>query len=125
MYVTVDLDDPTHDKIATAWARLSAFGSVHGRVSKSGTGVHLKSGETVPQDVPTHAHARWYCLDDEKRIEADKRNSIDSNQVLWDMTDGQSAGEWQSTLAGLLARYHVCPERLPKLWSGGRLYPTS
>ena len=121
MYVTVDLDNPTHDKIALAWERMSNFGPVYGRLSKSGTGVHIKSQKTVPQDVPVRPLIRWYCLDDEKRIRKDKRNTIDVNQVLWDTTDGQKAGSWIESLAELLAEYQIDKEALSGLYSGGRL----
>lgn len=120
MYVTVDLDEPTHDKIAKAWARVSCFGEPVGRISKSGNGVHIKSKRTVPQDVPPTPLARWWALDDEKRIKEDMKNTVDANQVLWDETNGRQAGEWVDSLSGLLAEYTI-GERLSKMWSGGRL----
>ena len=121
MYVTVDLDAPTHDKIALAWRRVSAFGPTVGRVSKSGNGVHLKSRKTVPQDVPVRPLLRWYCLDDEKRIKEDKNATIKENQVLWDSTDGLSAGPWRQSLAELLIDYRVAADNLPEYYAGGRL----
>lgn len=119
MYVTVDLDEPTHDKIVTAWGRLALFGPVVGRISKSGNGVHLKSKRVVPQDVPPAPLARWWCLDDEKRIKEDMKNTVDANQVLWDNTDGAKAGEWKKSPKELLAEYEV--SNIQKAWSGGRL----
>jgi hypothetical protein len=120
MYVTVDLDEPTHDKIAKAWARVSCFGPVVGRISKSGNGVHIKSKRTVPQDVPPTPLVRWWCLDDEKRIAEDMKNTVDANQVLWDETDGRKAGEWMDSLSELLAEYMI-EQSLDEMWSGGRL----
>jgi len=120
MYVTVDLDEPTHDKIAKAWARVSCFGDPVGRISKSGNGVHIKSQRTVPQDVPPMPLARWWALDDEKRIAEDMKNTVDSNQVLWDETDGQEAGEWVDDIKVLLADYMV-EQASDETWSGGRL----
>jgi len=119
MYITVDLDEPTHDKIVKAWGRVALFGPVVGRVSKSGNGVHIKSKQTVPQDVPPAPLARWWCLDDEKRIEEDKKNTVDSNQVLWDDTNGLQAGEWQDSLSDLLGDYMI-DQALGEMWSGGR-----
>lgn len=121
MYVTVDLDQPTHDKIALAWGRVSAFGPTIGRVSKSGNGVHLKSKKTVPQDVPPRPLIRWYCLDDEKRIKEDMKNSINANQVLWDNTNGHKPGAWTTSLEKLLSLYRIEKEKLPEYYSGGRL----
>lgn len=107
-YVTVDLDKPTRLDIVSAWYNVKSIdpdGNVQGRISSSGEGVHIRSRPVAPFPVPINETERRVCGDDPKRVDIDKENTIESNQVLWDTKYGKEAGEWTTDVNHLVKEY--------------------
>lgn len=110
MRATIDLDDPTEAEVIAAWERLDRHNDrpVHGRVSSSGTGVHLKIHGCDEQAV---ARLRRECGDDRKRIGFDQQTAIKPKQILFSEKPAKDgAGEWTTDRVELLAEYRArCP----------------
>lgn len=104
-YVSVDLDEPSIMQIAESWERVSLFGTPMGRVSSGGYGVHIVNRETLPETVHVNEHIRRYCGDDEGRIQGDKKDTQNNNQVLYDSKSVLQAGSWTDSLGELIAEY--------------------
>lgn len=105
MRATIDLDDPSELDVITAWERLAEHGDgrVYGRVSSSGSGVHLKVHGC---DEPTVAYLRRVCGDDTKRIAFDAGSLIKPKQILFSSKPtGDGAGEWSTDREHVLAAY--------------------
>lgn len=110
MRATIDLDDPTEAEVIAAWNRLDQHNDrpVHGRVSSSGTGVHLKIHGCDEQDVP---RLRRECGDDRKRIGFDNQTTLKPKQILFsEKPAADGAGEWTTDREEVLAEYRDrCP----------------
>lgn len=107
-YITVDLDDPSVVEVLRAWKRVKYYSDsdkIHGRVSSSGSGVHIASSLETPEDIPVNERERLLCFDDEKRVKGDKYNDIKSNQVLFDSKGGKDSGRWFNNLNDLVKEY--------------------
>jgi len=104
MRATIDLDDPRPIDILKAWHRLADHGDghVHGRVSSSGEGVHLKVHGC---DEETVARLRRLCGDDRKRREFDAATDLKPKQILFASKPTGTAGEWTDDLDRVLAEY--------------------
>jgi len=120
MRATIDLDDPREMEIVTAWNRLSKHGDgrVYGRVSSSGTGVHLKVHGC---DEDTVTMLRRVCGDDAKRRKFDRQSDRKPEQILFSSKPGQEgAGEWTQDMDRLLSEYRRrCPDEI-RLFGGER-----
>lgn len=122
MRATVDLDDPTELAVLKAWNRLERYGDgqVYGRVSSSGTGVHLKVHGC---DEDTVERLRRLCGDDQKRRDFDANTELKPKQILFSSKPGQEgAGEWTRDIDRVLSEYRRrCPvtTRYPGLDTGG------
>jgi len=111
-YVTVDLDNPQLGRIVKSWKRVSVLcditgsGGPYGRVSSSGTGVHIRTHWYRPHEVEVRSVLRRMCLDDKNRIAGDMENEIETNQVLYD-SKGATAhcGPWVRSLGDLIYQY--------------------
>lgn len=105
--ITVDLDMPGRFSITQAWHRVrrNGTGRVEGRVSASGTGVHIRDTRILPAEVPENHRVRRHCGDDPKRTNEEAKRSIQRKQVLWDTKGNQEAGPWVSSLDTLLKHY--------------------
>jgi len=123
MRATIDLDDPTELDVLKAWNRLERHGDgqVYGRVSSSGTGVHLKVHGC---DEDTVERLRRLCGDDQKRRDFDANTELKPKQILFSSKPGQEgAGEWTQDRERVMSEYRRrCPvtTRYPDL-DGGRL----
>lgn len=110
MRATIDLDDPSEVEILKAWNRLRNHGEgvVYGRVSSSGTGVHLKVHGCDEQTV---RHLRLFCGDDTKRIQFDEETTLKPKQILFSSKPGrEGAGEWTADREEVLSEYRRrCP----------------
>ena len=110
MRATIDLDDPTDIEVMQAWSDLEDAGDGHvkGRVSSSGSGVHLKvhgcDEATVRRLRELH--------DDQKRQRFDRDSELKPEQILFSSKPtGQGASDWTDDLDHLLAVYE---RRAPK-----------
>lgn len=110
MRATIDLDDPSEMEVIKAWNRLSGHGdgTVYGRVSSSGTGVHLKVHGCDPETVQ---HLRAVCGDDQKRRDFDAGTDLKPKQILFSSKPtGDGAGEWSSDMDRVVSEYRRrCP----------------
>jgi hypothetical protein len=110
MRATIDLDDPADLDIIKAWNRLADHGDgeVYGRVSSSGTGVHLKVHGC---DEETVERLRRLCGDDVKRRDFDRRTERKPKQILFSSKPGQEgAGEWSTDIDRVVSEYRRrCP----------------
>lgn len=104
MRATIDLDNPAVDEVVEAWETLSEHGDgvVYGRVSSSGTGVHLKVHGC---DRATVAALRVACGDDAKRRRFDRESELKPPQILFSSKRGRSAGEWTRDLDAVVEEY--------------------
>jgi len=105
MRATVDLDDPSELDIIRSWEIMSDYGDghVHGRVSSSGRGVHLKVHGCSNREV---AYIRGVCGDDVKRQQYDAETTLKPPQILFSSKpDGGHAGEWSTDREHVLANY--------------------
>lgn len=105
MRATVDLDDPSEFEVLKAWNRLAGYGDgdVHGRVSSSGRGVHLKVHSVDPEQVDL---VRAVCGDDTRRRAFDAGSTLKPKQILFSSKpSGATAGEWTTDREALLAAY--------------------
>lgn len=105
MRATVDLDDPTEMEILRAWNHLQGHGEgvVHGRVSSSGSGVHLKVHGC---DAETVKRLRQIAGDDQKRRDFDASTRLKPKQILFsEKPTGEGAGEWTTDRDHLIAEY--------------------
>lgn len=104
MRATIDLDDPTDMEILKVWNRLENHGDgeVYGRVSSSGSGVHLKvhgCDEATADEL-----RRMY--DDQKRRRFDADSDLKPKQILFSSKpDGGVAGTWTQDRERVLAEY--------------------
>lgn len=123
MRATVDLDDPSEFDIIKAWNRMAKHGDgrVYGRVSSSGTGVHLKVHGCSEATV---ARLRLVCGDDTKRIQFDENSDLKPKQILFSSKpNGAVAGDWSQRMETVLADYRRrCPVgvRYPEAPKPGR-----
>jgi hypothetical protein len=108
-YVTVDLDWPSRLEIIKSWHRVADMSDagVEGRVSSSGTGVHIRTAETPVYPTPIAERKRRHAGDDPTRIDGDVSNTLQSNQVLYDCKGESEAREWVGDMEELLDRYVV------------------
>jgi hypothetical protein len=112
MRLTIDLDKPLKLEIVTAWKSLEKYGQPEGRVSSSGTGVHLKvhgvdmtHDETIP--------IRLAMGDDKFRAKHDTESKAKPRQMTFTRKGGNVAGEWQNSLERVLQQYdRRCTYRL-------------
>jgi len=104
MRATIDLDDPTDMEVLKAWNRMEAFGDgrVFGRVSSSGSGVHLKVHGCSEDDVE---HLRRLCGDDAKRRAFDRATTLKPKQILFSSKPTGVAGEWTEDVDAVMAEY--------------------
>lgn len=122
MRATVDLDDPTELAVIKAWNRLERYGDgqVFGRVSSSGSGVHLKVHGADPDNVD---EARRLCGDDAKRRDFDANTTLKPKQIMFSSKpDSEGAGEWTEDIDRVLSEYRRrCPvtTRYPDIDTGG------
>lgn len=118
MRATIDLDDPSELAVIKAWNRLADHGDgqVYGRVSSSGSGVHLKVHGCEPDTVE---ELRLLCGDDQKRRDFDADTALKPKQILFSSKPGQEgAGEWTRDMDRVLSEYRRrCPveTRYPEL----------
>lgn len=123
MRATIDLDDPTDMDVLKAWHRLADHGDgeVYGRVSSSGSGVHLKVHGC---DEETVEYLRRVCGDDPKRIAFDEGTALKPKQILFSSKpDEEGAGDWTTDMERVLAEYRRrCPAttRYPDAPNPGR-----
>lgn len=121
MRATIDLDDPTELEVIRAWNRMESFGDgrVHGRVSSSGKGVHLKVHGCEEDEVE---HLRRVCGDDQKRRDFDRDSDLKPKQIMFsEKPTGAGASDWTRDMDRVLAVYRRrCPveTRYPGLSSG-------
>ena len=109
MRATIDLDDPRPLAVVKTWHRLADHGDgqVKGRVSSSGTGVHLKVHGCDPDTVD---ELRRLCRDDAKRRRFDEATATKPKQILFASKPIGEAGEWTDDLDRVLAEYRRrCP----------------
>jgi hypothetical protein len=109
MRATIDLDDPTDMQIIKSWNELESHGdgTVYGRVSSSGTGVHLKVHGCDPETVK---RLRQICGDDERRRHIDGETELKPKQILFSSKPNGEAGEWTTDIDRVLAEYRRrCP----------------
>jgi len=101
---TVDLDDPSDLDVLKAWNRMRRHGDgkVYGRVSSSGSGVHLKVHGCDEDEVQ---HLRAVCGDDAKRRKFDRDTDLKPKQILFASKPNGEAGEWTRNLDRVLAEY--------------------
>lgn len=113
--ITVDLDNPTRFEVVKSWEEVKAFsdGFAEGRISSSGEGVHIRDRQVLPAEVPINERARRVCGDDPTRIEGDKQNRMDRNQVLYSKKGDSEAGEWTDSLEQLIQWYEASNGPLP------------
>lgn len=113
MRATVDLDDASELDIVKVWNRLENHGDgrVHGRVSSSGTGVHLKVHGC---DAETVKRLRQVCGDDVKRRDFDANSRLKPKQILFSSKPtGDGAGDWSTDIDRVLAEYRRrCPAEI-------------
>lgn len=105
MRATIDLDDPTDMEILKAWNRLADHGDgeVYGRVSSSGSGVHLKVHGC---DEETVDELRLLCGDDEKRRRFDRSTDLKPKQILFSSKPGaEGAGDWTTDRDRVMSEY--------------------
>jgi len=123
MRATIDLDDPTELAVERAWQRLKGHGegTVYGRVSSSGEGVHLKVHGC---DEDTVERLRAVCGDDQKRRDFDANSELKPKQILFSSKpDSEGASEWTTDIDRVLSEYRRrCPveTRLPGAKEGPR-----
>jgi len=116
-YVTADLDWPTRMRITKTWHRIANAdpdGDLSGRVSASGHGVHIRSRDVLPADVPVAERERRVCCDDPKRIRGDVQDTLCHNQVFFDRKGDAEAGRWVERLDTLLSEYKRSVNLLPE-----------
>lgn len=116
MRITVDLDDPTRTDIWVAWSVLSCYGVPQGRISSSGTGVHLKVHGfegSLEDTIPI----RIVAGDDRRRIWYDLYYKEKPRQIMFTSKKGRYSSEWVSDLAVLLYLYETGSRNIliPKL----------
>lgn len=121
MRATIDLDDPSTLDVIRAWNRLADHGDgvVHGRISSSGSGVHLKVHGCDEQTVE---HLRLVCGDDPKRRRFDRESNLKPQQILFASKPTGSAGDWSTDREQVLAEYKQrapAETRYPGLDVGG------
>mgnify|MGYP006278099837 FL=1 len=118
MRATIDLDDPSELAVVKSWHRLADHGDgrVYGRVSSSGSGVHLKVHGCDPDTVD---ELRLLCGDDEKRRRFDASTERKPKQILFSSKPGrEGAGDWTTDMDRVLSEYRRrCPvtTRYPSL----------
>jgi len=101
-FVTVDLDSPSIVEVLEAWHYLDYVGgSVCGRVSSSGRGVHIRA-DGVEGEAEHH---RRMAGDDSKRIELDIVRDYRPEQVLFDSKKDDGAGSWVNDVESLIKEY--------------------
>ena len=104
MRATIDLDDPTDIEIMQAWNDLEQVGDgrVKGRVSSSGSGVHLKVHGCEESTVRRLRRQH----DDEKRVGFDEKSDLKPEQILFSSKPtGEGASDWTADLDHLLEIY--------------------
>lgn len=102
--VTVDLDRPTVFQVVRSWHTLESFGgTVRGRVSSSGEGVHLRADGCRTRGIAERE--RRIAGDDAKRIDLDIERDYRPSQVLFDSKGGKKAGSWVDDMESLLTEY--------------------
>jgi len=110
MRATIDLDDPSELAVERAFHKLKQYGDgqVYGRVSSSGSGVHLKVHGCDPDNVD---EARRLCGDDEKRRQFDRNSELKPQQILFSSKpDAEGASEWTTDVDAVLSEYRRrCP----------------
>lgn len=110
MRATIDLDDPSELDIIRAWNTMLDHGDgrVFGRVSSSGTGVHLKVHGC---DEDETEYLRLVCGDDAKRIAFDRDSHLKPKQILFSSKPtGDGASEWTTDQERVLGEYRRrCP----------------
>jgi len=122
MRATLDLDDPTELAVIKAWNGLEQHGDgqVFGRVSSSGSGVHLKVHGCDPDIVP---ELRRRYGDDAKRRDFDADTDLKPKQIMFSSKpDSEGAGEWTQDIDRVLSEYRRrCPvtTRYPDIDTGG------
>lgn len=113
MRATLDLDDPSELAVIQAWNRLADHGDgeVYGRVSSSGTGVHLKVHGC---DEDTVERLRRQLGDDPKRQTFDENTQLKPKQILFSGKPGhEGAGEWTQDMDRVVAEYRRrCPAEI-------------
>lgn len=116
MRATVDLDNPAVSDVIEAWDLLAEHGDgiVHGRVSSSGSGVHLKVHGCDPD---TAEALRYAARDDSKRIGFDRKSHLKPKQILFSSKGGREAGEWSTDGAEVIEEF----ERRAPEWYQYRL----
>ncbi len=104
MRATIDLDNPAVDDVIDAWETLSEHGDgrVYGRVSSSGTGVHLKVHGCSKE---TAEALRFACGDDEKRRRFDRESELKPKQILFSSKRGREAQEWTTDRDAVIEEY--------------------
>jgi hypothetical protein len=110
MRATLDLDDPSEIEILKAWRRLSRFGDgrVKGRVSSSGSGIHLKVHGCSEAES---RKARLICGDDPKRVKFDQESDLKPKQIMFSSKPAaEGASEWTPDMESVLGEYRRrCP----------------
>lgn len=107
-YVSVDLDEPSIFEVVQSWTRLQELGGdVKGRVSSSGSGIHLV-GDGIDVNSEKAVEERLYCGDDKYRVHLDVVRDYRPPQTLFDVKQGKRAGEWTRNLDHLIGEYRRC-----------------
>lgn len=104
MRITVDLDGPTKADIWKAWYVLSFYGNPEGRISSSGSGVHVKV-HGFRGDLEDTIPIRIIAGDDRKRIWFDLYYKGKPRQIMFTEKKGRYSSEWVSDLGLLMYMY--------------------
>lgn len=102
MRITLDLDEPRGYDIVRAWYGLAQYGEPRGRISKSGTGIHMKVHGT---DFSRRACLRVRATlgDDPKRLYYDECIRNKPFQILFT----RGAGRWMGSLKELIHEFKM------------------
>ena len=102
MYLSIDLDDPTPDRISECWMRCVNKGitNLQGRVSSGKRGIHI-TGEGNEEEVEILRG----IFDDPLRVKFDRERKGKPSQILFDRKGDMYAGKWYRSLKGLLNAY--------------------
>lgn len=103
---TVDLDNPTGCMVLQVWYSLSNLGTVTGRISASGNGVHLRCIHPFQISFADSILIRQQHSDDVQRLWFDMQAPESKpRMILFDVKRGNIVDDWMDDPNRLTERY--------------------
>lgn len=104
--ITIDLDNPTGLRILSTWHNMQSIGTMEGRISASGKGVHIRCKPDIPVSYADMLLIRQQHADDTQRVYFDLTAPESKPiMILFCEKRGKVVDDWLSDPIRLIDRY--------------------